>query len=115
MSVWQRQEFQVLPRSLGERAGVRDFSDDVRALRRRLTEAEGYLDLEGRRKRLAELEAEGSRPDLGGGAPGSTGSSRATATRWRASTPAFPTSRRSSSSPSRKTTSPWRPSSRGSS
>jgi peptide chain release factor 2 len=43
---------------------VRDFSDDLGALRRRLTEAEGYLDLEGRRKRLAELEAEVSRPDL---------------------------------------------------
>jgi len=48
---------------------VRDFSDDVRALRRRLTEAEGYLDLEGRRKRLAELEAEVSRPDLWDDAP----------------------------------------------
>jgi peptide chain release factor 2 len=43
---------------------VYDFSDDLRALRRRLTEAEGYLDLEGRRKRLAELEGEVSRPDL---------------------------------------------------
>ncbi|HLY81334.1 MAG TPA: peptide chain release factor 2 [Acidimicrobiales bacterium] len=48
---------------------MRDFSDDVRALRRRLTEAEGYLDLEGRRKRLAELEAEVSRPDLWDDAP----------------------------------------------
>jgi peptide chain release factor 2 len=43
---------------------VRDFSDELGALRRRLTEAEAYLDLEGRRKRLAELEAEVSRPDL---------------------------------------------------
>jgi peptide chain release factor 2 len=48
---------------------VRDFSDDLRTLRRRLTEAEGYLDLEGRRKRLAELEAEVSRPDLWDDAP----------------------------------------------
>src|SRR3984893_4252928 len=43
---------------------MRDFSDELRGLRRRLTEAAGYLDLEGRRKRLAELEAEVSRPDL---------------------------------------------------
>ena len=43
---------------------MRDFSDDLRALRRRLSEAEAYLDMEGRRKRLAELEAEVSRPDL---------------------------------------------------
>jgi peptide chain release factor 2 len=44
--------------------GVRDFSDDLRVLRRRLTEAEGYLDLEGSRQRLAALEAEVARPDL---------------------------------------------------
>jgi len=43
---------------------VRDFTDDLRALRRRLTEAEAYLDLEGSRKRLAELDVEVSRPDL---------------------------------------------------
>jgi peptide chain release factor 2 len=44
--------------------GVRDFSDDLRALRRRLTEAAGYLDLEGSQRRLAELEVEVARPDL---------------------------------------------------
>ena len=44
--------------------GVRDFSDDLRALRRRLTEAAGYLDLEGSQRRLAELETEVARPDL---------------------------------------------------
>jgi peptide chain release factor 2 len=43
---------------------VREFTDDLRALRRRLTEAESYLDLEGSRKRLAELDIEVSRPDL---------------------------------------------------
>ena len=43
---------------------MRDFTDDLRGLRRRLGEAETYLDLEGRRKRLAELEAEVGRPDL---------------------------------------------------
>jgi peptide chain release factor 2 len=43
---------------------LRDYSDDLRALRRRLGEAEAYLDLEGSRKRLAELEAEVARPDL---------------------------------------------------
>jgi peptide chain release factor 2 len=44
--------------------GVRDFSDDLRALRRRLTEAAGYLDLEGSRRRLAELEIDVARPNL---------------------------------------------------
>jgi peptide chain release factor 2 len=44
--------------------GVRDFDDDLRALRRRLTEAAGYLDLEGSQKRLAELEAEVAKPNL---------------------------------------------------
>ena len=44
--------------------GVRDFSDDLRVLRRRLTEAEGYLDLAGSRQRLAALETEVARPDL---------------------------------------------------
>ncbi|HEX2039360.1 MAG TPA: peptide chain release factor 2 [Acidimicrobiales bacterium] len=43
---------------------MRDFTDDFRALRRRLEEAERYLDLEGKQKRLAELEAEIGRPDL---------------------------------------------------
>lgn len=43
---------------------VRDFTDDLRALRKRLTEAEGYLDLEGSRKRFAELEVEVARSDL---------------------------------------------------
>jgi peptide chain release factor 2 len=43
---------------------VRDYSDDLRALRRRLTEAETYLDLEGSRKRLTQLETDVARPDL---------------------------------------------------
>jgi peptide chain release factor 2 len=43
---------------------VRDFAPDISALRRRLTEAATYLGLEGQRLRLAELEAEVSRPDL---------------------------------------------------
>jgi peptide chain release factor 2 len=43
---------------------VRDFTDDLRALRRRLTEAEAYLDIEGKRKRLVDLEVEIGRPDL---------------------------------------------------
>jgi peptide chain release factor 2 len=43
---------------------VRDFTDDLRALRRRLTEATTYLDLDGSRKRLAELETDVARPDL---------------------------------------------------
>ena len=43
---------------------MRDLSDELRALRDRLAEAERYLDLEGLRKRLAEREAEASKPDL---------------------------------------------------
>ena len=43
---------------------MRDLSDDLRALRQRLSEAERYLDLEGLRKRLSEREAEASKPDL---------------------------------------------------
>ncbi|HET9059531.1 MAG TPA: peptide chain release factor 2 [Acidimicrobiales bacterium] len=43
---------------------MRDFTDDLRALRRRLDEACDYLDIEAARKRLSELEPELSRPDL---------------------------------------------------
>jgi peptide chain release factor 2 len=43
---------------------VRDFSPDLGALGKRLTEAETYLDLDRKRVRLAELEHELSRPDL---------------------------------------------------
>src|SRR5437763_2946986 len=42
---------------------MRDFTDDLAALRQRLTEAEGYLDVAGARKRLAELEPEMGKPD----------------------------------------------------
>jgi peptide chain release factor 2 len=41
---------------------VRDFSDDLAALRKRLTEAEGYLDLDGSRATRAELEQEMAAP-----------------------------------------------------
>jgi peptide chain release factor 2 len=43
---------------------MRDHSDDIKGLRRRLDEASTYLDVETARKRLPELEAELSRPDL---------------------------------------------------
>ncbi|MFM2184206.1 MAG: peptide chain release factor 2 [Actinomycetota bacterium] len=43
---------------------MRDFTDDLRDLRRRLGEAEGYLKIGASRSRLAELEMEVSRPDL---------------------------------------------------
>jgi len=43
---------------------MRDFKDDLAAQRRRLDEAEAYLHLEDLRTRLAQLEAELSRPDL---------------------------------------------------
>jgi peptide chain release factor 2 len=43
---------------------LQDFSDELRALGQRLSDAERYLDLEGMHKRLSELEADASRPDL---------------------------------------------------
>jgi len=43
---------------------LQDFSDELRALAQRLSDAERYLDLDGLRKRFAELEVEASRPDL---------------------------------------------------
>jgi peptide chain release factor 2 len=43
---------------------MRDFTDDLRDLRRRLVEAEGYLKVADGRNRLTELEAEVARPDL---------------------------------------------------
>jgi peptide chain release factor 2 len=43
---------------------LQDFTDELRALRQRLSDAERYLDLEGSRKRVTGLESEASRPDL---------------------------------------------------
>ena len=43
---------------------MRDFTDDLRELRRRLGEAEVYLRVGESRNRLSELEAEMGRPDL---------------------------------------------------
>ncbi len=43
---------------------MRDFTEDLRSLRRRVDEAGTYLDIETSRKRLAELEPELARPDL---------------------------------------------------
>ena len=43
---------------------MRDLTDELRALRQRLVEAEKYLDVEGKRARLGVLEAEVGRPDL---------------------------------------------------
>ena len=43
---------------------MRDLSEDLAALRRRLEEAAAYLDIATTRKRLAELEPELVRPDL---------------------------------------------------
>jgi peptide chain release factor 2 len=43
---------------------VRDFSDDLAALRKRLTEAEAYLDLAGSLATRAELEQEMAKPDF---------------------------------------------------
>jgi peptide chain release factor 2 len=43
---------------------MRDLSDEIASLRKRLDEAEGYLDIEGLRTRRPQLETEASRPDL---------------------------------------------------
>jgi peptide chain release factor 2 len=43
---------------------MRDFTEDLKELRRRLDEAHGYLNVETVRTRLGELEVEVSRPDL---------------------------------------------------
>lgn len=43
---------------------MRDYSDDLAAVRRRLDEASAYLDAEGLGRRLTELEVELARPDL---------------------------------------------------
>ena len=43
---------------------MRDFSDDIRELRRRLDEAHGYLRIEELRARRPQLETEAGRPDL---------------------------------------------------
>jgi peptide chain release factor 2 len=43
---------------------MRDFTDDLRELRRRLDDARGYLRIDAGRDRLVELEIEIARPDL---------------------------------------------------
>ncbi|MGI8753364.1 MAG: peptide chain release factor 2 [Acidimicrobiales bacterium] len=43
---------------------MRDYSDDLRSVARRLAEASEYLDIDGLRRRLTDLEVELSRPDL---------------------------------------------------
>jgi peptide chain release factor 2 len=43
---------------------MRDFSDDLAELRRRVDDAHTYLRVDAARQRLAELEADASRPDL---------------------------------------------------
>jgi peptide chain release factor 2 len=43
---------------------MRDFTDDLKDLRRRLDEARGYLRIDAGRDRLVELEIEIGRPDL---------------------------------------------------
>ena len=43
---------------------MRDFTDDIRDVQRRLREAHGYLRVDELRARVSELEFEVSRPDL---------------------------------------------------
>ncbi len=58
--VREREEVQALPRTFV----VRDFSDDLKDLRRRVEEANGYLRIDDTRARFAELEAQVQEPDL---------------------------------------------------
>jgi peptide chain release factor 2 len=43
---------------------MRDFTDDLSAVRKRVDEARAYLRIDTQRERLVELEAEAGRPDL---------------------------------------------------
>src|SRR3954452_3726865 len=43
---------------------MRDFSDDLARLRKRLDEAQGYLRIDELRRQRPQLETEASRPDL---------------------------------------------------
>src|SRR3954454_1199623 len=43
---------------------MRDFSEDLADLRRRVVDAHAYLRVDEARRRLVELEQEASRPDL---------------------------------------------------
>ena len=64
--VWVGQEVQDVPRRrlTAPALLMRDFTDDLRELRRRLGEAEVYLRVGEARGRLDELETDMSRPDL---------------------------------------------------
>jgi len=43
---------------------VRDFTDDLSAVRKRVDEARAYLRIDTQRARLVELEAAAAQPDL---------------------------------------------------
>src|SRR4051812_5991762 len=43
---------------------MRDFSDDLNALRKRLDEAQGYLRIAELRRQKPQIEVEATRPDL---------------------------------------------------
>src|SRR5689334_18220693 len=43
---------------------MRDFTEELRDLRRRVTDAHAYLRIDDARERLTQLEADASRPDL---------------------------------------------------
>ena len=60
MLLRERQEVQALPRQII----VRDFTDDLNAVRKRVDEAHAYLHIPDQRVRLSELEADAARPDL---------------------------------------------------
>ena len=90
----QRQEVQALPRALNARpspsAPMRDFSDDLAELRRRVDAARAYLRVDAARGRAGELEDQMSAARLlgrpGRGPHGEHGARAAHATTWRWST-----------------------------
>src|SRR5262245_23275682 len=49
---------------VGRNSEMRDFTEELAEVRRRLTDAAGYLHLDDARARKAELEGDAARPDL---------------------------------------------------
>ena len=54
----------MAPPEVAGGADGRDFTGELEGLSGRIEEAEGYLDIEARRRRRQELEVEAARPDL---------------------------------------------------
>ncbi len=61
MPLWERSQVQTVPRP---ELTVRDFSEDISSVRKRLDDACQYLGIDDLRHRRGELEAELGKPDL---------------------------------------------------